>query len=89
MNTEQPQATNETAGGGSALTAELATQTRAMPRDMQPVSVETMRRAMQEIDLLTKPDQWILVDPQGRMYKGTVEQMTRLLAQHHPLLHTV
>lgn len=64
------------------------TQTAAMPKDMQPVSLETLTRAMQEIDLLPKPDQWILIDPQGRMYKGTVEQMTRLLVQEHPLLRT-
>lgn len=62
--------------------------TSATPRDMQPVSVETLTRAMQEIDLLPKPDQWIVIDPQGRMYKGTVAQMTRLLVQEHPLMRT-
>lgn len=56
--------------------------------DMKPVSLETLTRAMQEIDLLPKPDQWIVIDPQGRMYKGTVEQMTRLLVQEHPLMRT-
>lgn len=49
--------------------------------DMKPVSLETLTRAMQEIDLLPKPDQWIVIDPQGRMYKGTVEQMMRLLVR--------
>ena len=64
------------------------TMTAAMPRDMQPVSVETLTRAMQEIDLLPKPNQWIVIYPQGRMYKGTVEQMTRLLVNEHPLMRT-
>jgi hypothetical protein len=64
------------------------TQTCTMPRDMRPVSVETLKQAMQEIDMLPKLDQWIVMDPQGRMYKGTVEQMTRLLVQYHPLMRT-
>jgi hypothetical protein len=53
--------------------------------DMKPVSLETLTRAMQEIDLLPKPDQWIVVDPQGRMYKGTVEQVLPVLTAAHPL----
>ena len=60
----------------------------AAPRDMQPVSVETLTWAMQEIDLLPKPDKWIVIDPQGQMYKGTVEQMTLVLVQAHPLMRT-
>lgn len=62
------------------------TQTSTMPKDMQPVNLETLTRAMQEIDLLPKPDQWILIDPQGRMFKGKVEDMTRVLLTEHPLL---
>lgn len=54
--------------------------------DMKPVSLETLTRAMQEIDLLPKPDQWIVIDPQGRMYKGKVEEVTRVLLAEHPLL---
>lgn len=69
-------------------TTDPMTQTATIPRDMQPVSVETLTRAMQEIGLLPKPDQWIVIDPQGRMYKGTVEQMTRLLVREHPLMRT-
>lgn len=60
--------------------------TSTMPRDMQPVSVETLKRAMQEIDLLPKPDQWILIDPQGRMYRGTVDQVAMKLMQSQPLM---
>jgi hypothetical protein len=59
--------------------------TEAMPRDMQPVSVETPTRAMQEIDLMQKQNQWIVIDPQGRTHKGTLEQMTRLLVLQRPL----
>ncbi len=60
--------------------------TSAMPGDMKPVSLETLKRAMQEIDLLPKPDQWLVIDPQGRMYKGKVEDVTRVLLAEHPLL---
>ena len=60
--------------------------TSAMPGDMKPVSLETLTRALQEIDLLPKPDQWIVIDPQGRMYKGKVEEVTRVLLAEHPLL---
>ncbi len=61
-------------------------QTSTMPRDMQPVSIETLKKAMKELELLPKPDQWLVVDPHGRMYKGDVEQMTRVLLAQHPLL---
>lgn len=56
--------------------------------DMQPVSMETMTRAMKEIDLLPKPDQWIVIDPQGRTYKGKVEQVLPVLTAAHPFFKT-
>jgi hypothetical protein len=40
-------------------------QTSTMPRDMQPVSIETLKKAMKELELLPKPDQWLVVDPHG------------------------
>jgi putative phage-type endonuclease len=63
--------------------------TEAMPRDIQPVSVETPTRAIPDIDLLQKPNQWTVIDPKGRMHKGTLEQMTQLLVQQRPLENTV
>jgi putative phage-type endonuclease len=57
--------------------------TEAMPRDMQPVIVETPIRDTQDIDRKQKPDQWIVIDPQGRTHKGTLEQMTRFLVQQN------
>jgi hypothetical protein len=68
----------------------VETPTRAMPRDIQPVSVETPTNAIQQgIDLMQKPNQWTVIDPQGRMHKGTLEQMTRLLVQQRPLENTI
>ena len=69
-------------------TPEPITQAAGTWDKLKPVSMETLTRAMQEIDLLPKPDQWIVIDPHGRMYKGTVEQMTRPLVQEHPLMRT-
>ena len=57
--------------------------TSATTGDMKPVSLETLTRAMQE---MPKPDQWIVIDPQGRMYKGKVEEVIRVLLAEHPLL---
>lgn len=65
---------------------EPMTQTVAMPRDMQSVSVETLKRVMQEISMLPKLDQGIVIDPQGRMYKGKVEEVAQVLLAEHPLL---
>lgn len=60
--------------------------TSATTGNMKPVSPETLKQAMQEIDLLPKPDQWIVIDPHGKMYKGKVEDVTRVLLAEHPLL---
>lgn len=61
-------------------------RTSAATGDMKPVSLETLTKAMQEIDLLPKSDQWIVIDPHGRVHKGKVEDMTRVLLAEHPLL---
>ncbi|MDP2263274.1 MAG: hypothetical protein Q8K24_08960 [Hydrogenophaga sp.] len=50
------------------------------------VSIAAMTRAMQEVDLLPLPDQWVVIDPQGRVYKGKVEDVARVLLAEHPLL---
>lgn len=55
----------------------------------KPVSLETLLNAMREIEMLPKPDQWIVIDPHGRMYSGTVEHVMRVLAAEHPLLATM
>lgn len=51
-----------------------------------PVSIAAMTKAKQEINLLPKPDQWVLIDPQGRVYTGSVTDVTRVLLMEHPLL---
>lgn len=61
-------------------------ETTAATGNAAPVSIEAMTKAMQEINLLPKPDQWTLIDPQGRVYVGKVEDVTRVLMMEHPLL---
>lgn len=51
-----------------------------------PISIEAIAKAMQEINLFPKPDKWVLIDPQGRVYVGKVEDVTRILMMEHPLL---
>jgi predicted phage-related endonuclease len=64
--------------------------TEAIPRDIQTASVETPTNAIQHgIDLIQKQNQWTVIDPQGRMHKGTLEQMTLLLLQQRPLENTI
>lgn len=60
--------------------------TTASTGSTTPVSAEAMTKAMQEINLLPKPDQWVLVDPQGRVYRGKVEDVARVLMAEHSLL---
>lgn len=60
--------------------------TSATTNNIKPMSLETLTRAMQENDLLPQPDQWIVIDPQGRMYKGKVEEVIQILLAEHPLL---
>jgi hypothetical protein len=64
----------------------IMSNTTASTGSTTPVSAEAMTKAMQEINLLPKPDQWVLVDPQGRVYRGKVEDVARVLMAEHSLL---
>ena len=57
--------------------------TTAIATSITTVSHETVLNAMREIELLPKLDQWVLIDPYGRMYRGTVEQVMPVLAAEH------
>lgn len=61
--------------------------TTASTGDMQPVSLEAIQRAMREIDLLPRNKEWMLIDPNGNMWKTEdVAKLMGVLATHHPLL---
>jgi len=46
-----------------------------------PVSLDEMTRAMREIDLIPQLD-WVLITPDGRMFKGTQRDVARVLFQN-------
>lgn len=52
---------------------------------MTPISVDDLMKAMRDIDLLPRLNEWIIVDPQGRMYKGKFEDVFPVMLRDHPL----
>jgi len=51
----------------------------------RPVSVAGMEQAMREIGLLPKQTDWVLVSPEGRVWKGDLPHVFSVLVAHHPL----
>lgn len=60
--------------------------TRAVCGSQETMTVDKLKEALARIEALPKNDEWIVIDPQGRMYKGKVEEVTRVLLAEHPLL---
>ncbi len=57
--------------------------------NFNPPTPEQIRKAVDAIDAikaLPKLNEWMLFDPSGRAYKGTIEDITRVVLQHHPLM---
>ncbi len=52
------------------------------------VSLTAMTAAMQEIGLLAMPTDWILLSPDGQVWKGDPMKLLQVLMPHHPLLKT-
>ena len=46
--------------------------------------LDGMKAALDKIQ--GAPKEWLLIDPQGRVYRGEVADITPILLQHHPLL---
>ena len=65
---------------------ETTTTTTTTTGNTQPVTLDTILAAMREIEMLPKNDRWIVIDPRGRMYRGTVEQVIPVLAAEHPFI---
>lgn len=53
---------------------------------MSPLTLDQLERAMREVDLLPKNDEWMLVSPDGKVWRGDVQHIFMVLAPHHPLL---
>lgn len=55
--------------------------TSATTRQSAPVSLEAMAQAMREIELLQMPE-WVLITPDGRVFKGAQREVARALLQN-------
>ena len=53
------------------------------------VSAPEIARAMREIDLLPREKEWMLVAPDGRIWKAAPEKLLLVLMPYHPLLKPV
>jgi hypothetical protein len=51
----------------------------------KPASLDDINKAVELIKSLPTLDQWLIVNPQGQMYKGTIEQMLPIMFKAHPL----
>ena len=55
----------------------------------KPIHADNVLAAAREADkFLPGLDLWALIDPQGRVYRGTAEELFPVLAAAHPLLKT-
>lgn len=51
--------------------------------DLQPINIDLLKRAIQEINILPAKDQWAVLDPKGVLHKGTLNQMLALLIEEN------
>ena len=52
---------------------------------MSTMTIELLQEMIDKLKAIPKNDQWILINPEGEIYKGTVQQMSIVLLQRHPL----
>ena len=55
--------------------------TAANTSQTTPVSLEAMVQAMREIELFTPPE-WVLITPDGRVFKGDQRTVARVIFQN-------
>lgn len=58
----------------------------ATTNSTQLPTIADIERAKEAMEKLSLGTDWILVSPDGHMYKGDVQRLFMILAQHHPLL---
>lgn len=49
------------------------------------ITLEDLKRAMREIDLLPRPTEWVLVSPDGKVWKAEPWDLLKVLMPYHPL----
>ncbi len=53
---------------------------------MSPLTLDQMERAMREVGPLPASNEWMLISPDGKVWRGDVQHIFMVLAPHHPLL---
>lgn len=53
------------------------------------ITVGEILAVMEKVSALPKPDKWIVINPQGQAFEGTLEQVFHALARAHPLSKTL
>jgi hypothetical protein len=54
------------------------------------MTIEKILDAARSADkLISDNDKWIVIDPQGTIYTGKVEDVTRVLLAEHPLMKSL
>lgn len=53
---------------------------------IEPLSLDRMRQVMEELKFFRHPTEWMLISPDGKMWKANPEELLKVLRPHHPLL---
>lgn len=59
------------------------TQSNNAPKSL---TLDDIQKAVDAIEALPKPTEWMLASPDGRFWKGKPEELLNVLMPHHPLL---
>lgn len=60
----------------------MTASTTAAVNISKPMSLEEMVKAMEEARAMFKPPEWVLITPDGRMFKGAQREVARALLQN-------
>jgi len=66
-------------------TAKTGTFITADPKEL----LKQIEASMEELNRADNKTTWILVDPYGKVYAGTPQEMFQVLIPHHPLFQPV
>jgi hypothetical protein len=52
-----------------------------------PLTMEGLLGAIEKLRAIPENTRWLVVDPNGQMYEGTVEQVLKFVMERHPLFN--
>jgi len=62
--------------------------TRVSTYETSSFNIDSLREAIAKMKSIPKNDEWVVINPQGEMYSGTIEQIMPILIREHPLMKT-